>query len=1408
MPPLPRFSSPAARGATRRRRLGAAITALTLGAGLLATAPAAWGDTGTPDPAAVESAHLATVPTWPASGTSPTLTAQQQASAQAKASGKAVPVAALTDAYSTTVANPDGTTFTQTQSAVPQRVQKNGAWTDLDATLVPAAGGLSPKVSSEPLTLSAGGSGPLATMNTTDGKQLSLTAPFALPTPTVTGDTALYPNIATGIDLSVQATASGGFSTVLIVKNASAAANPLLTHLTFTTAVTGVSVTAASDGSLTAADANGKPVFSAPTPQVWDSSTSSGSTATASPTPTAGSAPIAQSARLSALSTTASGSPSATSTPTDAAAPGANASSADGPGPGANVTQIAAAASGSTLTLTPPTSALVGTGVTYPVFVDPAWHSDNLGQQATTWTQSAYPGTNNISTGNDTSTSTGSYPGVGVCGNYGNGTGCSPNDTERSYYQFDISAYNSATIYQVIFGVSEKYSADASCTNTYPVVAAGIWGTIGSGTTWNNPPAGDNAQFSLTKNVGGAARSGCADPVPVQFDITNGLKALYASQPTVDHLVMRLHGDESNINAFKRFTHAASLTVSYDLTPPAPSNLHSSNIAAGYYKTNSWVPFEYCTTGAVGVDSNWPWVNSTGTTLDATVPSGRQTAYQTKFRLWDDSSTKSGDTYDHTSGWANSGTTVGSDPLTLGGYLQDGHAYGWLTSASDGLAPDSANSNICHFRVDATTPTITITNTGDFPPSGSGITPTKYAGQYGTIGISVTDPAPKNYTGDALAAQTSGVQCLNYSADPAMANARTVCGSAIGTLQIIAPHWGTNILYLQADDYAENFSQIYAYAYYAPWNANGPAPKFGDVTGDTIPDALAVGKDGNLYAHSLPTSSSTTPTTSLVSLAAQSPHNDGWSGYQLTHRGSVTGGTNVDTLIVHKSTDAALYYYKNPGNEHIDGLLDSNGTLPRPTCANDPNNANDHHCDDYTADWSHTQQIVALGDVANATLSQTSGTFANRTGLITVESPSAGKTELWYFPMYSASTFGNPILLDNTTNWANLDLMCPGDWANQNDSTGKPLNQPGLWARNRTTGALTGYTLTVANIAETDSYGYPIVDSSNNPVTLPEVTAIGAPTAVGSTAFPLATYPAISSDGDLTDSTGAPDIWTVDTSGTLGEWTPTTTAGSNNAPTAYTWSTTPTDVLGSTAGASNRWLLPATNFPGAIMTTDGDSTSPATPMGASPAPILPAFGTSTDSANVTKRGTTFDGTNYLSASNTSTGAKTPAAVDTGADYTLSAWVKLDSSYSTSGTYTALCQRDATGKRCGAYLQYSPYTKAWTFVAPSSDAYPTPGGNAQAADSHTAQPNKWTHLVGEYNASTQTMTLYVNGNPVGVGRNASPWTANGPLLIGGQDSPSTSSTGSFLGSIADVQTFPTLLTQQQITTLYTTGLTDS
>ncbi|MFE3876783.1 hypothetical protein ACFXPX_20635, partial [Kitasatospora sp. NPDC059146] len=62
--------------------------------------------------------------------------ASDQAIAEAKRTGKPVPVPELTDEYSETVATPTGH-LSRTQHAEPQRVKHDNTWATLDATLVP-----------------------------------------------------------------------------------------------------------------------------------------------------------------------------------------------------------------------------------------------------------------------------------------------------------------------------------------------------------------------------------------------------------------------------------------------------------------------------------------------------------------------------------------------------------------------------------------------------------------------------------------------------------------------------------------------------------------------------------------------------------------------------------------------------------------------------------------------------------------------------------------------------------------------------------------------------------------------------------------------------------------------------------------------------------------------------------------------------------------------------------------------------------------------------------------------------------------------------------------------------------------------------------------------------------------------
>ena len=174
----------------------AGAMALALAAPYTASAP-------TPLPAAT-----------PAAATSPAALTTTQASAQAKASGKPVLAGAMTTSTRQTTANPNGS-YTMTISPVPVRVQRNGTWVGLDASLhANPDGTLSPAAVPDSLVLSAGGTGPLATM-TTGSQRMSVTLPANLPKPSITGDSATYANVLPNVNLELAGLAYGSKESVI-----------------------------------------------------------------------------------------------------------------------------------------------------------------------------------------------------------------------------------------------------------------------------------------------------------------------------------------------------------------------------------------------------------------------------------------------------------------------------------------------------------------------------------------------------------------------------------------------------------------------------------------------------------------------------------------------------------------------------------------------------------------------------------------------------------------------------------------------------------------------------------------------------------------------------------------------------------------------------------------------------------------------------------------------------------------------------------------------------------------------------------------------------------------------------------------------------------------------------------------
>ena len=1305
--------------------------------------------------------------------------------AQAKASGKNVPIGRLTTEYSETVATPNGE-LQETRHPDQQRLQAGGAWAALDATLTARpGGGYAPKATPSGVTLSSGGTGPLATLTSADGKKLAIDAPFALPAPQVAGDNLLYPAVlGADTDLQVIVGKTGSVSTVLIVKTAAAAANPALQTLHFGTTTVGITVASDSDHNLTATATDGTLRWHAPAPRMWDSTPAS-STPNTTPAPSA-STPAAKSAQQAAgtdaqsaaeppvptATTSAPGTaPTPTAAPPGTKAPGPVVSSADGPGTDAKIATMPVATTPTGIDLTPDRTVLA-TG-TAPFFIDPGWIPWQNGVDRTkansgsTFVQSKYPNATHF---NINGSADSDHLGVGLCGSYPQSPSCNPTDTERSYFQIDTSGLSGTIINSARLDVWEYITADWNCSAKYGVDLYLVDRPINSSTNWNNKPQPIGGPIDSAQ-VGGAGRAGCYDNVDVTYwNITSTIASWAPGQAWLTFGLQA--SDESNAYAFKRFDYNASLTVTYDRTPNTPTNPYA------YPTPHTVYPGQY-TQGCGG--SNWGWLSagsdlSGAVTLNATVSSPVQGQLYSWSHIWDYSIAGAPDVAGDYSPLVSNGSNA---PYTVpSNVIKDGHVYGYSIMAADGLVGFSAATPVCRFGVDLTPPTLAVPGVYDqlpegalatqFPPSGNGQTTSLRTWQTGTVPITANDPTPAG-------GSPSGVTCARWSWDPQLTGAAWQCGPAMpnGGIPVTPGRWGTNILYIQVQDNAGNVSPVAQYAFYVPWNPDGPPPVFGDVTGDGAPDILAADQAGNLRIYSVPGNpNAKSPAIALAATPAESPTGNDWGkNIQFTHRGAFTGGKNVDDLVAHAAGDANLRIYGNPGNTGYTGRFDSYSELStKPVCVPPPNDA--VYCNGYAPTWANTLKVAALGDPAHTDLDYKLQ-FKNLTGLLTVESTNSGTDgALWFFPSFGAQTLGTPVRLA-ATGWKDTDLISPGDWAQQ--------GHPGLWTRNRISGELRAYTFATGTTPVTLD-GEPWPDTSGNLTYVPTVTGIATDVWIGNVS--ATTWSALGSDGDLVGN-GSPTLWGRNEDGRIQIWWGHRTGDASNP--GFAWDVGPEKVADTSVSPSWWNLDGKTNH-----IVDSSLTNALTPSG-SPA-------RAPDHNNVADLATAFGGGSYY---RTSSGP----GIDTSRSYSVAAWVKLNntSGYQTFASLTG-------NQRSPFYLQYSPAVGSWAFVSPGED-YANTGAYYHAADPNAPQLGVWTHLVGVYNAGTDigsdsanggtgTMTLYVNGQAVGSGKNPTPWTTDGALTIGAAATRQLPTDSSINGAISDVRMYPYALTDQQANNLAT------
>jgi len=159
----------------------------------------------------------------------------------------------------------------------------------------------------------------------------------------------------------------------------------------------------------------------------------------------------------------------------------------------------------------------------------------------------------------------------------------------------------------------------------------------------------------------------------------------------------------------------------------------------------------------------------------------------------------------------------------------------------------------------------------------------------------------------------------------------------------------------------------------------------------------------------------------------------------------------------------------------------------------------------------------------------------------------------------------------------------------------------------------------------------------------------------------------------------------------------------------------------------------------------------------------------------------FDGNN--SGNNRATVAGAASVVDTSQNFTISAWVRPTAAK--DGGVVAVTGTQAYG----GLLRYSAPNNRWAFVQNVSDA--STAGQARVDSLAAPVLNVWTHLLGVFNVTDKTISLYVNGRLQGTAAfTHTPWKANGTVEVGSYQT--ATSIGVLSGAVDDVKIYPRVM----------------
>ncbi|MFE7134433.1 LamG-like jellyroll fold domain-containing protein [Streptomyces sp. NPDC057638] len=744
-------------------RTAAVVSSCAVVAGVLAPVTTAQAATGKPSE---ERKPAATAPGTKAAAPDGTAAAEteDEAIAQARRTGKPVEILSKRAESGDVFATPDGKLEAR-EYLRPVRTRVDGVWRKVDTRLAPTKKGtVAPRAATVGLEFSGGGTAPLVRMSRV-GRDLTLSWPTRLPKPRLAGDTATYPEILPGVDLRLAAR-EDGFTQLLVVKSARAAANPKLARLRLALDADGMTVRETSSGGLEAIDrGSGGAVFEAPRPVMWDSSAAA-STAKAPKAPK-GAAITPQQAP-----TTPRTAPGRVADP-DPRDPRVRRALGSDAEPGAAESAHLAAvgvdipADQSALVLRPDTTVLKGPDTVYPVYIDPQWYSP----KATAWTMASkyWDSSPQWKFNGDPDA------GMGFCGwQY-----CQPWDTKRLFYRIPVSKFAGKSVLSAEFVVRNTWSA--SCT----AKGVELWRTkdISDQTTWNSQNASGFWIDHLRTSSFAYGFDGCAAR-DAEFDVRTAVQQ--AADKKWSTMTFGLRADnETDPYSWKRFSDDAFLRVKYNRPPSQPKMSQLTMEYGGVCKKPSAAPRSR-SLGKIYAN-------------DIKDPDGDTVAVEF-YASWDGGTWKPLRT-----GYKKSGSDFS---ISLPASIPQNKQIAWSIRVYDGAqwspwswAGDAPTA--CYFFYDATAPKPPVLTSADYPASDPENPNDPWLdglGQYGEFELKANDSGVKEYR-------------WGLNTDPSSSNVIATSAGAPKTLRLLPAKIGLNTLYVQSRDTADNLSAIATYRF-------------------------------------------------------------------------------------------------------------------------------------------------------------------------------------------------------------------------------------------------------------------------------------------------------------------------------------------------------------------------------------------------------------------------------------------------------------------------------------------------------------------------------------------------------------------------------------------------------------------